>query len=119
MATEVVKYASPAIQRRKDGDPDENIDLKFVHQFIPWTVLNVAYKLGGGFVGPVTLNIMKVLPSGEEVTVKSQAGIVSDFFFNEDVEMSHGDAIRVFTAGVVLAAAQYHEVTVNWDERRT
>lgn len=116
MATEVQQYHKPAYQRRKDGDPSEEIDLNFVHQFVPWEVFKVLYHRNAGTGG--TLVITKKLISGSEVVLHTEAAVAVDFVKELNEKLEHGESIRVSTTGAVLAATQFHEVSISWDERQ-
>lgn len=115
MATQVIQNLKPAFQVRKFGDPDTQIDMELFHQFVPYVGFWVGYARN--FAGAIDIIISKKLFGGMEVVVHTEAAFAGSSFFRKiDVELQHGESVRVRTTGAVLIAGNSHEAQIGWDE---
>ena len=117
MATQIVEHNKPAYQLRKDGDPDENIDLVLKHPFVPYVVHSVTYHRTTGAAVPTNLQIIKRRVGTADVILKTILTPAVDVYEVLEEELQHEESLWVKTAGAVLAGVETHEASINWSER--
>lgn len=118
--TQIVESVSPAYQEKVgSGAAAGHLDLEVQHKFVPWVFRHFMYKKD--FAQAITVTLTRKAQGMAEVIIFQQPMLAGDLdlFLDVNVELQHGESIRVYTSGAnpPAVAPRTHSVAIEWDER--